>query len=62
MSEQATEPVAPDLDTELAQWLKERGAQLVFLAQGPAGGIVSADNFPLPPGWVLGVRSVRIEQ
>ena len=64
-----TRPAAPakTLDEQLQAWLGEHGATLVFIAIGPAKGVVPIDNFvtadglKLPAGWSLGITAAEVK-
>ena len=55
------------LDEQLAAWLKERNAGMVFIAKAPKSGGVTVDNFlyesgfHIPVGWQLDVTVVEVK-
>lgn len=66
MSEE-TKPLS--LDEQLAAWLKEHNAVMVFIAKGPNSGtpvpisdFLREDGFHVPAGWPLDVTVVERRQ
>lgn len=50
-----TEQKAQSLNEQLAEWLKERGAQLTVYVRTPRGELISPENF-IPDGWSFAVN------
>lgn len=59
----------PSLDEQLAAWLKERNAGMVFIAKGPNSGtpvpisdFIRNDGLHVPAGWPLDITVVEKRQ
>ena len=57
------------LDEQLAAWLKENGAVMVFIAKGPSSGtpvpisdFIRNDGLHVPAGWPLDITVVEKRQ